>query len=202
MFGVRARSASKPTTSIKSFNYYLTRVEELESEMMSMNVREIFNIVKCCIVREISWMRNWWPRRSSHLIKPKPDLTLRRRGYQYIIWLGLVKNTNETFMNSYMNNKLWLIHSNLMLMLTQLTSEKFWVRTPRTSFKISKVKTRLQTNVFDGFWYFLTKKNHFWLKNWVFDNVKGSAWEVKWSIRSILVVDSISFLTLRWTFFR
>ena len=158
MFGVRARSASKPTTSIKSFNYYLTRVEELESEMMSMNVREIFNIVKCCIVREISWMRNWWPRRSSHLIKPKPDLTLRRRGYQYIIWLGLVKNTNETFMNSYMNNKLWLIHSNLMLMLTQLTSEKFWVRTPRTSFKISKVKTRLQTNVFDGFWYFLTKK--------------------------------------------
>ena len=85
MFGVRARSASKPTTSIKSFNDCLTGVEELESEMMSMNVREIFNIVKCCIVREISWMRNWWPRRSSHLIKPKPDLTLRRRGYQYII---------------------------------------------------------------------------------------------------------------------
>jgi len=28
--------------------------EELESKMMSIDVREIFNIVKCCIVREIS----------------------------------------------------------------------------------------------------------------------------------------------------
>ena len=55
--------------------------------MMSMNVREIFNIVKCCIVREIS--RETDGREGVHTrLNQNQILTLRRRGYQYIIRSG------------------------------------------------------------------------------------------------------------------
>ena len=56
--------------------------------MMSMNVREIFNIVKCCIVREIS-RRETDGREGVHTrLNQNQILTLRRRGYQYIIRSG------------------------------------------------------------------------------------------------------------------
>jgi len=77
------------------------------------------------------------------------------------------------------------------VMLTQLT-DNFWVKTPRT-IKISNQNNfSLQKNLFDVFLKFFDKKMSF-EKNGVFDNVKGSAWEVKWLILSISVVVSIWF---------
>ena len=70
--------------------------------MMSMNVREIFNIVKCCIVREIS-RRETVGREGVHTrLNQNQILTLRRRGYQYIIYFALV----ETFTNVAMTHLL------------------------------------------------------------------------------------------------